>query len=75
MNEAEIQNQIRLQASELGWRLWRNNVGAGKLEGGPGKRDESGKLNALDVKVGDRVLFGQYAIHLSNSSYTKCIAP
>lgn len=28
---------------------------------GPGKRDESGKLNALDVKVGDRVLFGKYA--------------
>ena len=24
MNEAEIQNQIRLQASELGWRLWLN---------------------------------------------------
>ena len=28
---------------------------------GPGKRDDSGKLNALDVKVGDRVLFGKYA--------------
>lgn len=28
---------------------------------GPGKRDESGKLNALDVIVGDRVLFGKYA--------------
>ncbi len=28
---------------------------------GPGKRDEGGKLNALDVKVGDRVLFGKYA--------------
>jgi len=28
---------------------------------GPGKRDESGTLNALDVKVGDRVLFGKYA--------------
>jgi chaperonin GroES len=28
---------------------------------GPGKRDETGKLNALDVKVGDRVLFGKYA--------------
>ena len=31
------------------------------LAAGPGKRDESGKLNALDVKVGDRVLFGKYA--------------
>jgi len=28
---------------------------------GQGKRDEAGKLNALDVKVGDRVLFGKYA--------------
>ena len=28
---------------------------------GPGKRDDSGKLVALDVKVGDRVLFGKYA--------------
>ncbi|MCE1244219.1 co-chaperone GroES [Oryzomicrobium sp.] len=28
---------------------------------GPGKRDDSGKLIALDVKVGDRVLFGKYA--------------
>jgi len=28
---------------------------------GPGKRDDKGVQNALDVKVGDRVLFGQYA--------------
>ncbi len=28
---------------------------------GPGKRDENGKAIALDVKVGDRVLFGKYA--------------
>jgi len=28
---------------------------------GPGKRDDSGKLNVPDVKVGDRVLFGKYA--------------
>ncbi len=28
---------------------------------GPGKKDESGKLIALDVKVGDKVLFGKYA--------------
>lgn len=28
---------------------------------GPGKRDDSGKLIAPDVKVGDRVLFGKYA--------------
>jgi chaperonin GroES len=28
---------------------------------GPGKRDDSGKVNTLDVKVGDRVLFGKYS--------------
>ena len=28
---------------------------------GPGARDEAGKLIALDVKVGDRVLFGKWS--------------
>ncbi len=28
---------------------------------GAGKRDDSGKLIAMDVKVGDKVLFGKYA--------------
>src|SRR5690606_2193921 len=28
---------------------------------GPGARDEGGKLVALDVKVGDRILFGKLA--------------
>ena len=28
---------------------------------GPGVRDDSGKLNALDVKSGDRVLFGKWS--------------
>ena len=28
---------------------------------GKGKKDDSGKLIALDVKVGDRVLFGKYS--------------
>ena len=28
---------------------------------GPGKRDDNGKHIALDVKKGDRVLFGKYA--------------
>ncbi|MCD8339849.1 MAG: co-chaperone GroES [Burkholderiales bacterium] len=27
---------------------------------GPGKRDESGKIIPMDVKVGDRVIFGKY---------------
>ena len=28
---------------------------------GPGARDENGKINALDVKRGDRVLFGKWS--------------
>ena len=28
---------------------------------GPGARDESGKVNTLDVKAGDRVLFGKWS--------------
>ena len=28
---------------------------------GPGKRDDQGKQHALDVSVGDRVLFGKYS--------------
>jgi len=28
---------------------------------GPGARDEQGKIHALDVKVGDRVLFGKWS--------------
>jgi chaperonin GroES len=28
---------------------------------GKGKRSDDGKLNALDVQVGDRILFGKYS--------------
>ena len=28
---------------------------------GPGARDESGKIQPLDVKVGDRILFGKWS--------------
>ena len=28
---------------------------------GPGARDESGKVQPLDVKAGDRILFGKYS--------------
>ena len=31
------------------------------IAGGPGARDETGKLNPLDVKAGDRVLFGKWS--------------
>ena len=28
---------------------------------GPGARDDSGKIQPLDVKAGDRILFGKYS--------------
>ena len=28
---------------------------------GPGKKNEDGKVSPMDVKVGDKVLFGKYA--------------
>ncbi len=28
---------------------------------GPGARDENGKINPLDVKAGDRILFGKWS--------------
>jgi len=28
---------------------------------GPGKKDDNGKVIAMDLKVGDRVLFGKYS--------------
>ena len=28
---------------------------------GPGKRDDNGKLHPLDIKTGDRVLFGKWS--------------
>ena len=31
------------------------------IAAGPGARDESGKLQPLDVKVGDRILFGKWS--------------
>jgi chaperonin GroES len=39
---------------------------------GPGSRGEDGKLHPLDVKVGDRVLFGKWSgteIKIDNEDY------
>ena len=39
---------------------------------GRGKRDDSGKVNTLDVQVGDRILFGKYSgsdIKLNGTEY------
>ena len=39
---------------------------------GPGKRNDEGKREPLDVKVGDRILFGKYSgseVKIDNDDY------
>jgi chaperonin GroES len=39
---------------------------------GPGARDDSGKIQPLDVKAGDKILFGKYSgteVKLSGEEY------
>jgi hypothetical protein len=51
VSESNVQAQCRVRAAELGWRLWRNNVGAGKLDNGSfvrwGLANESAAVNKL----------------------------
>lgn len=55
-SEAAIQTQVRLEASRLGGRLWRNNIGAGILQDGSfirwGLCNDSAQLNKI-VKSSD----------------------
>ena len=50
MIEQDIQNEIRIAASEMGWRLFRNNSGGGVLQDGSfvrwGLANDSTALNA-----------------------------
>jgi len=34
LSESAVSSNVRIAASRRGWRLWRNNKGAGKLENG-----------------------------------------
>lgn len=58
MKESDIQSALRIKASREGWRLWRNNVGAGMLDNGSfvrwGLANDSTAVNH-SVKSGDLV--------------------
>jgi hypothetical protein len=51
LSETAVQTNVRLSATALGWRLWRNNVGACKDEHGNhiryGLCNESKQMNAV----------------------------
>jgi hypothetical protein len=57
-SEAAVQARARLRASKQGNRLWRNNVGAGHVEGGAflrwGLANDSAQINAV-VKSADLI--------------------
>jgi hypothetical protein len=58
VSEAAVQAQVRVEASRLGWRLFRNNLGAGKMQDGSfvrwGLCNDSATLNA-SLKSSDLV--------------------
>jgi chaperonin GroES len=56
----------RIQETQIGHIVIPESAGhrperAKVLAVGPGKRAEDGSINALDVKVGDEILFGKYS--------------
>ena len=57
-SEAAVQNQVRLEASRKGGRLWRNNVGAGYSEDGSfmrwGLANDSANVNRV-IKSADLI--------------------
>lgn len=57
-SEAAVSNRVRVEASRLGFRLWRNNVGAGYLHDGSflrwGLANDSKQMNAT-VKSADLI--------------------
>lgn len=57
-SESHVQSLVRLEGADLGIRLWRNNVGAGKTEAGTfvryGLANDSAAVNA-QLKSGDLI--------------------
>ncbi len=57
-NESSVSNRIRLEASKLGWRLWRNNLGAVQTNDGRfiryGLANDTKQLNQV-IKSSDLI--------------------
>ena len=72
-SEAEVQQAIRLKASTLGMRLWRNNVGACKDETGRfirfGLANESAKIN-VHFKSADLIGITPHKVTSEDVGYT-----
>lgn len=66
MSESAVQSRVRLEASNKGVHVWRNNVGAGKLADGGrfirfGLANDSAQLNKF-LKSGDLIGFRAFTI-------------
>jgi hypothetical protein len=57
-HEADVVNSVRIQASNSGWRLWKNTRGAGHMDNGNyirfGLANESPQMNRK-IKSGDLI--------------------
>jgi hypothetical protein len=73
VSEAGIQSRVRLRAAELGLRLWRNNLGAGKLENGSyvrwGLANDSAAINAV-LKSSDLIGITPHVVTLADVGRT-----
>ena len=66
LHDRVVVRRIEAEAKTLGGIIIPDTAKEKPQEGeiiavGPGARDETGKLVALDVKVGDRILFGKWS--------------
>ena len=66
MHDSLIDKRLEVERTTASGIVIPDNAGEKPDQGeviavGPGKRDEAGKLLPMDIKVGDRVLFGKYS--------------
>lgn len=57
-SEAAVLNAVRIEASRRGWRLWRNNVGAGKIDGQFVRWGLANESSAMNKQVKSADLIG-----------------